>query len=161
MTEAIELGDVDRVLRLREVVAVRLPSDVDQSRLALAEARLNAVKPLVESPRSRAKVLDEAAAKALQALMDAKSALEAAAEVAETASRDAQFPNAAAAACTSRIAALSKERDRVAESAATGQRARLHALAGLAPEGTTQPEVEERGVQNVDGFSLSASKDLR
>jgi hypothetical protein len=149
MNDAIERGDVQAVLALREELELSLPAKVAAARVEVLDHRLAVAEAAAMIPAART----EAAARRLTACESdvevAKEALARAQAALLTAQRGVILPSSAVGKATATVEQLSAERNRAAQAAELDQKARLRALAGLPPAPISMAKIDSEAPSQV------------
>jgi hypothetical protein len=138
MELAIEAGDVDKVLELRNSLEIVVPAAAASARLKVLDLEVQHADRLAERPVALAAAASAKVASAEAAFRMAQEALKTTQEDTRVARNTATLPESAARRASAQLQRLKAERDTAQGAAELDQRERLRALASLPPSRTVE-----------------------
>jgi hypothetical protein len=131
MNAAIDRGDEEAAIGLRDDCVYRLPAAIEMARVAFLDEQVNIWARSVEMPAERADQAQRKIDQAEAAYYEARSAMVTAEEGVLHARLAAILPGASSGSLRSRVARLSVERDNATAAAEVDKRTRLRTLLNL------------------------------
>jgi hypothetical protein len=138
MELAIEAGDIDKVLVLRNSLEIVVPAAAASARLKVLDLEVQHADRLAERPVALAAAASAKVASAEAAFRMAQEALKTTQEDVRVAQNTAALPESAARTASAQLQRLKAERDAAQGAAELDQRERLRALASLPPSRTVE-----------------------